>query len=424
MYITKKDRVTNSPPLWGWLGWGSLPWRNLWRNKRRTLITIASVAFAVFFAVLLRGYHGGMWAYMIENVVHSYTGYVQVHTNKFWSERTLDYSMEWSDSLKNTILTDKDVSDVIPRIESFALASTERKTKGVLVIGIIPSLEEKFSNLPKKIKSGEMFSDSDKAAIVSQRLAKFLQLQVGDTLVLISQGYQGLSAAGLFPVKAIVKLPAPEFDNQTVYLPLKAAQDFYSLNGRLTSLVIDLKRSKDMSKVAISLKNKLDPSRYEVMTWHEMLRELYQQYISDEGGGKILLGLLYLIIGFGIFGTVMMMTAERKREFGVMISIGMKRHRLVFMIACEMFLIAVIGVIIGMAGSVPVITWFHFHPLRFSQEFAQVFEAFGMEPIISVLWEAGYIINQGIIVFTLTLLVIIYPIYSVGKLSVIKALRS
>jgi putative ABC transport system permease protein len=400
-----------------------LAWRNIWRNKRRTLITIASVFFAVFFAVLMRGYHGGTWSYLIENVLHTYTGYVQVHSKGYWTERTLDYSMEWSDTLAKTIKYDKNVKEIIPRVESFALASAGQKTKGVLVVGIEPNIENKFSNLTSKVVTGNMFNESDSCAILSQRLAKFMNVKVGDTIVLLSQGYQGASASGIFRVQAIVKLPAPEWDNQMVYLPLKQAQAFYSLQGRLTSLVVDLKNPQNMDKVAATLKHELNAQDYEIMTWHEMLKELYQQYVSDESGGKILLGLLYLIIGFGIFGTVMMMTAERTREFGVMASIGMKRRKIITMVCTEMFIISFLGVILGMAGSIPILAWFHFHPIQMGAEYAKVMEAYGMEPIIPVLWEAGYIINQGITVFVITILAIIYPVYSLSKLNIIKALR-
>jgi putative ABC transport system permease protein len=401
-----------------------LAWRNLWRNKRRTLITIASVFFAVMLAILMRGYHGGAWASLLDNVLHSYSGYLQVHAKDYWNEKTLDYTMTWNDTLRNEIQQTKNVKSVIPRVESFALAASGEKTKGVIVLGIIPALEDSFTKLSTRIVDGSVLKSDDTAALLSQRLAKFLNAKVGDTLTLISQGYQGTSAAGVFRIKGIVKLPSPEWDNQMVYLPLNIAQDFYSLNGRITSVVVDLKKVKRLDNTASALSRVLDHNKYEVMTWKEMLIELYQQYISDEGGGKIFLALLYLIIGFGIFGTVMMMMAERTREFGVLVAIGMKWHRLVGIISCEMLFIAFLGVIAGMMVSVPLVTWFHFHPIQLSGSYAETLEVYGMEPVIPVLWQADYILYQGLIVFILTLLAITYPIYSVRKLNVIKAIKN
>jgi ABC-type lipoprotein release transport system permease subunit len=401
-----------------------LAWRNLWRNKRRTTITIASIFFSVVLAILFRGYHGGAWSSLLESVLHSYTGYLQFHAKGYWNEKTLDYTMVWDDSLKNEIRKNKDVRNIVPRVESFALASAGEKTKGVIVVGIDPEIEEAFSNLTKKIVQGHMLKADDNEAMLSQRLAKFLNINVGDTLTLLSQGYQGASAAGVFRVKGIVKLPAPEWDNQLVYLPLSAAQNFYSLQGRLTSIVVDIHKTRRLDKIASSLTKQLDPNKYEVMTWKEMLVELYQEYVSDESGGKILLALLYLIIGFGIFGTVMMMTSERTREFGVLIAVGMKRHRLIGLICTEMFLIALLGVVSGIIAAVPVVAYFHFNPIHLSGEYAKTMEAYGMEPVITVLWQVNYILNQGLIVFVLTFMAIAYPIYSIGKLNVIKAIRA
>jgi ABC-type lipoprotein release transport system permease subunit len=400
-----------------------LAWRNLWRNKRRTLITIMSVLFAVVFAVLLRGYHGGAWASLLDNVLHSYSGYLQVHAKGFWDDKNFDHSMVWNDTLKGEILKNKKIKSVIPRVESVAFASVGEKTKVVIVLGVDPVLEEQFSKFTSRLKGGSLFNANDSAAIISQRLAKFLDVKVGDTITLISQGYQGSSAAGLFRIVGIVKLPSPEFDNQMVYLPLKTAQNFFSLNSRITSLIIDIKKTKQLQKVASELSRTLGPEKYEVMTWDKMLVELYQQWISDEGGGKIFLGLLYLIIGFGIFGTVMMMVAERTREFGVLVAVGMKRNRLIRLITSEMFLISLIGVIVGMMLSVPVVAWFHFHPIELSGVYAETMAAYGMEPVIPVLWQADYILNQGLIVFFITFIAIAYPVYKIGKLNVIKALR-
>jgi len=401
-----------------------LAYRNLWRNKRRTLITIASIFFSVVLAILMRGYHGGAWSSLLENVLHSYTGFMQVHAKGYWDEKTLDYTMVWNDSLKNEICKNKDVRNIVPRVESFALASAGEKTKGVIVVGIDPAIEEDFTKLTKKMVQGQMLKANDNEVMLSQRLAKFLNISVGDTLTLLSQGYQGASAAGVFRVKGIVKLPSPEWDNQLVYLPLSTAQNFYSLQGRLTSIVVDIYKTRRLDKIATALTKKLDPNKYEVMTWKEMLVELYQEYVSDESGGKIFLALLYLIIGFGIFGTVMMMTSERTREFGVLVAVGMKRYRLVGLICAEMFLIAILGVISGMIAGVPIITYFHFNPIHLSGEYAKTMEVYGMEPVIMVLWQANYIINQGLVVFGLTIVAIAYPIYSIGKLNVIKALRA
>jgi ABC-type lipoprotein release transport system permease subunit len=400
-----------------------LAWRNLWRNRRRTLITAASVFFAVFLAILMRGFHSGSWTYLIDNVLHSYSGYVQVHTKGFWENKSFDYSINQHEKIFDDVRKLGEVKQLIPRIESFSLASAGEKTKGVITIGIDPEIEKGFSALNNKIVGGRFFSKSDTGIILSERLAKHLSTKVGDSLVLLGQGYQGASANGIFKIIGIVKLPSPEFDNQLVYMPLALAQKFFSMQNRLTSMVVDLEDPQEMDHTVSEISRIMDGNKYEVMSWEDMLVELYQQYVSDEGGGLIMLGLLYIIVGFGIFGTVLMMIAERRHEFGVMMAVGMKRNMLVRLVSAELFFICSIGLVAGMVASIPVVAYYHFHPIEMSGSMAEAYAVFGMEPVLPVAWRADYIIQQAINVGMIVLAALIYPVYNMYKLDLTKAIR-
>lgn len=402
----------------------SLAWRNIWRNKRRTAITAASIMFAVFFSILMRGFQIGTWNDLIDSVLRSYTGYVQIHAKGFWENRTLDYLIPENDTNVKAIgHLNLPIHRLIPRFESFALASNTKKIKGVIVTGISPSFEKEFTHLPEKIVAGSYLDDQENAVLVSQRLARFLNLSPGDSVVLMSKGYQGSSAAGLFRVKGIVKLPSPEFDNQMIFMPLAAAQEFYSAPGLITTWIVDLNRADDMKKVTRMLGNHLPADTYEVMSWHEMLVELYQQYVSDEGGSVIMMIILYLIVGFGIFGTAMMMLTERRYELGVMIAVGMQRWKVSALLSLELFFICLIGLFAGVLLSIPFLTYYHFHPITFTGQMAEAYKAFGMEPILSVAWRIDYILNQLLNVTLIAVAVLSYPVYSIFRLNLTQALK-
>ena len=317
----------------------------------------------------------------------------------------------------------KGVKGLIPRIESFSLASYGDKTKGVITVGIDPMIENNFSALDKKIVRGRYFHEKDTGIILSERLANFLKVNVNDSLVLLSQGYQGASANGIFRIIGIVKLPAPEFDNQMVYMPLSAAQEFYSMQSRLTSVVVDIDNPQKMDKITKQISKSIDIRSFEVMTWEDMLVELYQQYVSDEGGGVIMLVLLYIIVGFGVFGTVLMMIAERRHEYAIMIAVGMQRNKLARLVSYELFYVCFIGLVSGVLFSLPIITYFHFHPLQISGNLADVYAAFGMEPVLPVAWRSDYIIQQALNVGGIVIIALLYPMYSVYKLELTKAIR-
>jgi putative ABC transport system permease protein len=401
-----------------------LAWRNLWRNKRRTLITAASIFFAVFLAIIMRGFKHGQWITLIDSVLHSYSGYVQVHQKGYWDNKTFEYTIDENDAAIKSIAKIKNVQGIIPRLESFSLASTGEKTKGVITVGIDPSKENEFTKLNKRIVSGNYLKGDDNGILVSERLSKFLNTKVNDSIVLISQGYHGMAANGIYKVIGIVKLPAPEFDNQMIFMPLQLAQEYYSAQGRLTSVVVDIKSPKQMDKTIDNLNSILPNQKYEVMSWQEMFVEIYQQYISNEGASIIMISLLYLIVGFGVFGTVLMMISERKREFAVMITLGMQRYKMMKLVVFELLIICMLGLFGGFLFSVPVVGYFHFNPIHFTNgNMIKAFAAFGMEPIVPTAWELDYMLQQVYIVFFIVVAVLIYPLYSTYKLDIIKAMR-
>ncbi len=401
-----------------------LSWRNIWRNKRRTLITIASVFFALWFSLIMRSMQVGSYSHMADGIVEAYTGSMQIHHEGYWNDRTLDNTFEYSPELSGEIETIDNVKAVIPRLESFALASTGEHTKGILVVGIDPLKELELTHPDRKLIEGVYFDGSPDGVLVSSRLAEFLNLSLNDTLTMLSTGYHGASAAGIFPVIGIIKMPNPELDRRIVYMTLPGAQNFYGAESMLTSLVINVEDSEHLHKTKKKLTDLLDEEYYEIMDWKEMNPELVQQIQSDQAGGFIMLGMLYLIVGFGVLGTLIMMTTERRKEFGVMVAVGMQKKKLGVILTIEMLMMGFVGAATGIIGSLPVIGYLVKNPIRFAGEYAEVFEAYGFEPIMPAEFDITYFIGQSVIVLVIFILAIVYPVNSVLRLKEIKALRA
>jgi ABC-type lipoprotein release transport system permease subunit len=402
-----------------------IAWRNIWRNKRRTLITIASVFFALFLALIMRAMQTGSYKHMANGIVEAFTGSIQIHHKGYWNDQTLDNTFEFLPEIATKVESVDNIKAAIPRLESFALASTGEQTKGILVVGIDPIKELDLTHPDRKLIEGEYFSDaSSDGVLVSSKLAGFLRLTVGDTLTMLSTGYHGASAAGIFPVIGIVKMPNPELDRRIVFLTLPTAQELYGAYNMLTSLVLNIEDTDQLVKTKKDLVAILDEEIYEVMDWKEMNPELVQQIQSDEYGGYIMLAMLYLIVGFGVLGTLIMMTTERRKEFGVMIAVGMQKKKLGLILSIEMFLMAIVGAAAGMIGSLPVIGYLVKNPIQIQGEGAELFESYGFEPIMPAELEWSYFIAQSVVVLVIFVLATIYPVRSVLKLNEIKALRS
>jgi len=159
-------------------------------------------------------------------------------------------------------------------------------------------------------------------------------------------------------------------------------------------------------------------------TWEELNPILYQQIQGDSQSGLAMLGLLYFIIFFGIFGTVLMMVAERKREFGILVSIGMQKRRLKFIVTVEMILLGLIGLTAGLIAGSPVIIYFYYYPIVLKGDLAKMMEDYGWDAVMPSAWFGPYFYWQAIIVGLMVLMAIIYPLRKIGKLKEIDALRS
>jgi putative ABC transport system permease protein len=467
-----------------------IAWRNLWRNRKRTAITSASILFAVFFAIIMRSMELGSYDNMIKNAVEKYSGFIQVQNAEYEGDPGLDNCLDYNNEIIDKLDKLPGVKAVVPRVESFALASFGTQTKGVIVLGVDIEREKKLSNpnenlvkyriteqnlknlhqsgtLPNEIvtqleklsnhsysnsaalkldldideKQFEKYlptiekyikfesnglNDNDNGIMISDRLSKFLKLSIGDTLVLMGQGYHSVSAAGLFPVKGIIKLPTTELDNKLIYMTLTKAQEFLSLEKQATSIAINLtdNSDKNLIKKQDQISKLLNNSTLAVKNWKEFNKVLYQQIESDSQSGQAMLGLLYFIIFFGIFGTVLMMIHERYREFGVLVSIGMQRTKLSIILIIEMTLMGLIGVISGIALSLPVLYIGNEFPYRFTGDLETIMESYGMEPIMPLQWIDAYVFWQGAIVALMVVLSCIYPLRKVMKLKEVEALRS
>lgn len=401
-----------------------IAWRNIWRNKRRTFITVASIMFALFFAIIMRGFQRGSYANMKTNAVESYSGYLQIHKKGYWDDKNINNIFSIDKKTIAKLEADPRVNVIIPRLESFALASSGESTKGVAIMGVSPEKENEMTQIKSYLEEGNFFNSEDKSVLVAQDLAKFLNVEVNDTLILFSSGYHGATAAGLYPIKGILKLPTPEMNRGTIYMPIKEAQSFLSTESQLTALVFDLHELDDADGVLKTVSSEIDNDKYEVMGWEVMNKELLQMIESDNAGGVIMIAILYLVIAFGIFGTVLMMTNERLREFSVMISLGMQKTKLSLVVIIELFLMTSIGVISGITISLPIMFYFLYNPIRFEGESLEAMKEFNFEPIMPMSMESQLFVTQAIAIAIISLIAMSYPTIKIMTLNVINGLRA
>jgi len=400
-----------------------LAWRNIWRNKGRSIITIAATMFCVIFAVVLRSFQVGVWEHMVDDIVANNFGYLQIHQKGFWGEQSLDLSMDEAALPMDEWTQVEGVRSVVRRLESFSLVSTELSNRGSLVLGIEPENELPGLQLQDQIVEGQVFAPGSDQVVVSEGLAEFLKVSVGDSLMFLSQGYRGASAYGQFMVSGIAKISNPELNKQLVLMPLQTAQWMYNGMGLLTTAVVDLEPGADHKEVKAQLLP-LMGEELELLEWEELFPELIQTIEADMAGGQIFITILYLIISFVLLGTVIMMVSEREREFGILVSIGMRKTKLALVTVLENLMLTLGGAFVGMAIVKPVQFYFKYNPIDLSGQMKEAIEQFDFEPKLYTTTSFIINLNHGAIVFVIGVLVSIYAVWKIMKLEPVKSMRA
>ena len=402
-----------------------IAWRNIYRNKKRSLITITSVFAALFLIISMRALQFGFYDKLIETVVESYAGYVEIHADGFWDNQSLDNSMQIDQQLLDDIQSVEGVENIVQRLQTFSLISVGEKTKGGVINGINLSEEQKITDWNKKMVSGS-FDLSDNEIIIAKGIAEFFGISENDTLILYGQGYRGMMAAGKYPVKGIIDLKNPDLNKIGLFMTMESVRNYVSSDEISTHIIIGKEKYYDEGKIVEDLGFILSDD-YEVMTWKETLPEIEQTITADSAGGLIMAFILYVIVVFGMFGTVLMMTEERKYEFGVLISIGMSRIRLFGIILVETIILSMAGVVLAVLVTYPISIYYNINPIDMAilmgDGAVQMIEEMGFSPMIpmSISWDIP--LSHSLVIFIFSLLISIYPAIKIFKLNPVKSMK-
>ncbi len=343
-----------------------LAFRNILRNRRRTVLTILSMFGGYLLMSVQLSVTEGSYDQMLDFYTRDTTGHVQITASDFLDQPTLYKSVPATEEVLQSLSQQPGVVAATARIESSALAYGETKSFPVEVKGVHPEREARLSHLTDKIESGEYLSgerDSDGyfQAMIGAQAARQLKLGVGDELVLISQGADGSMANDLFRISAIIGVPE-DMEARWVVMPLQAAQTFFVLPGeahRLIALGGDYRRADTLeNQLAEWVESRWPGQDYQAASWQEVAKEFYATMTADKEGGQLTLYILVFLVCIGVLNTVLMSVMERTGEFGVLKAIGTSPSRLFSLIVLETFMLAAIACAFGALVAWPVNAWF------------------------------------------------------------------
>jgi putative ABC transport system permease protein len=405
-----------------------MAWRNIWRNPRRTILTLAAIVFASTLLIFMLSFQLGSYATMINASVRIHTGHLQVQAEGYQEKKDIRLVVADPSAVG-------ELMDAIPQVEAytfranaFSLASSEKRTYGAIVIGIDPVRESRVSTLPELVRSGRYLAEDDaNQALVGQLLARNLRVGLGDEITIMGQGRDGSIAATVVQVKGIYKSGIDDFDRSSLHIPLTFFQDVYAMRGAVHKVVAigrSLGAVDEIKKAVTAGLRKLD-QRYPLVAldWDEIMPGLLQAIEMDLVSGIIFWLILIVVVAFSILNTFLMAIFERTREFGVLMAIGTTPGRLTRLLLMESAAMTLIGIGVGtLCGC--LLTWYfqvHGIDLGGASELMSQYGISGrMYPRLSLITGVS---GPGAVLI-ITLLTALYPAFKVRRLSPVEAMRA
>ncbi len=402
-----------------------LAWRNIWRNKRRSLITLAAIAFATFAAVAMRGMQKGTYAVNIKHAVNMFSGYLQIQNAEYNSNPSLRKSFKVDEKITYALNSNDKISSYSVRVYADGLISYKDNSQGAAIFAVDPKAEKDVTTLASKIKEGNFLSsDSTYEIVLGYKLLEKLNAEIGNEIVVLTQGFDGSLGNLKFKIVGSSKLGIQEFDGISAFIGLKTAQELTSMYGRIHAIAIKLNNLNDIDEVKETLSKSINNENLAVLSWDEVMPDFKQSIELDNISGIFMLMFLVIIVAFGILNTILMSVTERFNEFGVTLSIGMPQLKLVLLIIAETIALSLVGLIIG-----NILGWFanyylYLNPIEFtSGEYAAVIEDYGWLPVMPSSIEPMIFINTSLMILLASLLSCIYPAFKVYKLEPLKGIR-
>lgn len=332
----------------------SLAMRNIWRNRRRTLLTLSAMIISSALLILALGVFSGMLRDMLATATEQYYGHLVISSRGYQDDRDM-YRYFPAAPLPRGLSEREGILGVSPRLRSFGLLSHQQDSSPAEILGVQPQRERHVTGLQDSLVSGRYLNNHDlNGAVVGSGLARRLNLVPGDQLVFVTQSADGSIGNDLLTVEGIFNTGDIGHDNALVLVPLRWLQDVMVLPGQIHEVAIRTDRPLEAAGFARQIQSLL-PDDLEVLDWGQMLPEMREVVASYNVSRMIIVTILYIATGLGILNTFFMSVMERTREFGVLMAVGMRPGQVRMMVLMETLcmgcLALVCGVIIGLGLS-------------------------------------------------------------------------
>lgn len=372
----------------------------------------------------MRGVGDGFHEQMVDNSVQAHIGHIQIHRSGYHDDPGLNKTLPELDKIRAAIGKLPALRGSSLRVLGDGLASTAMNSAGVAVVGVNPEEERSVTTIHRAVVEGEYLNpDARSPVLIGERLAKVLQVGLGENLVLLVQAADGSMGAEKYRITGIFRSGAPDLDRGIVYLLRNDAQYLFSLEGRISEAALLLPSSHEVDEYHQILSSALDAGSVEVLPWY-VVEPYIQQFIElDDAFFYIIVLILFIVISVGILNTILMSVFERVREFGVMMALGTKPRQVVSLVVQEAALLGLVGIVIGAVLGSALTLYFASAGMDFAA-WAEGAAAIGMTTSVAYpKLTAANLILSSISVLAVVMLVALYPAMRAARLRPVEAIR-
>jgi putative ABC transport system permease protein len=403
----------------------TLGWRNVWKNKRRTILTLLTIIVGCAMIIFMKAVQKGAFGQMIEDAVHANNGHIQIHEKGFWENMSIDYAFIPDNRIIKTLRATASIAAFSMRVHTAGFVSSGSTTEGAVIQAVDPDMERKVTNLQNYILPGGRYltGEDRKHIVMGETLAQNLGVRVGDTIAMISQGFDGSIAPTNLTVAGLFRTANPEYDNNLIIMPLSQAMETFTMMNYVSSIVIRLRDGITMEETRDGLRLAFDGRGLEVLGWDELMPDMVQFINMKHAGTYIFEFILFTIVAFGVMNTIQMSVYERIRELGIMMAIGTRPEQVRRMVHAESLLIAFMGVLLGSALGSALALYFTINPLDYSGLAGQM-SVWGISMTrFPARLELSNILSTSVVMLVISVLFTISPARQAARLRPIEAIR-
>jgi len=406
-----------------------MAWRNLWRRKRRTLITAGSVGFGFLLAYTFTAMGDYIYTNMIDTSAKMGFGHVTLEPPGYNNSPALDKRLADAAAVRERALKVKNVEDAIVRITGQAMFASASKNIGGIFIAIDPAEESPEWNIfIGSMVEGKLFeTPGDDGIVVGNKMAEKLNLQLGKKVIYTTTDVSGEIVSQMARVKGIFSTGVDEVDGYMVLLPIDSVRAILGYSGKEATMVsIFINDQRRSGKVRDALRQVAIDGKAEALTWSETQPDMAGYVTIDKGFNYLFQFLVGLMIAAGILNTMLMSVLERTREFGIMMAVGMSPGKLFRLVIIESFYIGLVGLVIGIVVTIPVHYYFATVGIDIGGYIEGGADISGvlLDPLLKMRFykeSAGVIL---FIVFALTVAAGLYPAYRAGRVPPVESLKT